>query len=46
MIRKFDHEDRLIDFATKCIKLFNNVEGVYALEHLMKQLKRSTTGAA
>jgi len=46
MIRKFDLEDRLIDFATKCIKLFNNVGEVYALEHLMKQVIRSTTGAA
>ena len=46
MIRKFDLEDRLIDFATQCIKLFNGMKKSYALDHLMKQLIRSATGAA
>ena len=46
MIRKFDLEERLINFATKCIKLFNNKEESYVSEHLAKQLIRSSTGAA
>lgn len=46
MERKFDLEDRLIDFAISCIKLFTKVEYNYALDHLSKQLIRSSTGAA
>jgi len=46
MERKFDLEDRLIGFAIICIKLFTKVEYNYALDHLSKQLIRSSTGAA
>ncbi|SRR5690554_2490432 len=46
MERKFDLEDRLIDFAVLCIKLFTKIEYNYALDHLSKQLIRSATGAA
>ncbi len=46
MDRKFDLEDRLIDFAVLCIKLFKKIEYNYALDHLSKQLIRSSTGAA
>lgn len=46
MERKFDLEDRLIGFAVLCIKLFKKIEYNYALDHLSKQLIRSSTGAA
>lgn len=46
MYKKFDLEERLIDFAVQCIKLFKKVEKNYALDHLSKQLIRSATGAA
>lgn len=46
MNRKFDLEDRLINFAITCIKLFQKVERTYALDHMSKQLIRSATGAA
>ena len=46
MDRKFDLEERLIDFAVLCIKLFTKIEFNYALDHLSKQLIRSATGAA
>ena len=46
MGRKFDLEERLIDFAIQCIKLFNKIEKSYALDHMAKQLIRSATGAA
>jgi four helix bundle protein len=43
---KFDLENRLIGFAIICIKLFTKVDYNYALDHLSKQLIRSSTGAA
>ncbi|WP_228547264.1 four helix bundle protein [Nonlabens antarcticus] len=46
MVRKFDLEERLIDFGVQCIKLFVKIEKSYALDHLSKQLIRSSTGAA
>jgi four helix bundle protein len=46
MVRKFDLEERLIDFAVQCIRLFLKIEKSYALDHLSKQLIRSSTGAA
>lgn len=46
MEKKFDLEDRFIDFAILCIKLFTKVEYTYALDHLSKQIIRSATGAA
>ncbi len=46
MTGKFDLEDRLIEMAVKCIKLFANIKKSYALDHLSKQLIRSSTGAA
>lgn len=46
MIRKFDLEERLIDFGVQCIKLYLKEEKSYALDHLSKQLIRSSTAAA
>ncbi|MCZ4319863.1 four helix bundle protein [Aequorivita viscosa] len=46
MERKFDLEDRLINFSITCINLFTRVKYNYALDHLSKQLIRSSTGAA
>lgn len=46
MERKFDLEERLIAFSILCIKLFTKVDYNYALDHLSKQLIRSSTSSA
>ncbi|OAB79706.1 four helix bundle protein [Cochleicola gelatinilyticus] len=46
MERKFDLEERLINFAVECINLFMRTNKSYALDHLSKQLIRSSTAAA
>ena len=46
MERKFDLEERLIAFSILCIKLFSKIDYNYALEHLSKQLIRSSTSSA
>jgi four helix bundle protein len=44
--RKFDLEDRLIDFAARCIKVASALPGDKAGQHLMGQLTRSGTSPA
>lgn len=44
--RKFDLEDRLIAFATECIKTTQNKNMDFAGDHLYRQLIRSATGTA
>ncbi len=46
MERKFDLEERLIAFSILCIKLFSKIDYNYALDHLSKQLIRSSTSSA
>jgi len=43
---KFDLEDRLIDFAARCIKVASALPGNKAGQHLMGQLTRSGTSPA
>ncbi|MEA2069443.1 MAG: four helix bundle protein [Verrucomicrobiota bacterium] len=43
---KFDLEDRLIDFAARCIKVAASLPGDKAGQHLMGQLTRSGTSPA
>lgn len=43
---KFDLEDRLIDFAARCIKVAAALPGDKAGQHLMGQLTRSGTSPA
>ena len=43
---KFDLEDRLIDFAARCIKVAGALSGDKAGQHLMGQLTRSGTSPA
>lgn len=45
-MKKFDLEDRLIDFSVQCIKLYVNVDKNYTIDHLSKQLIRSSTATA
>jgi four helix bundle protein len=44
--RKLDLEERLINFAVQCIKLFVRIEKSYAINHLSKLFIRSATVAA
>lgn len=44
--KKYDLEDRLINFSVEIIKTCNKLDGSYASQHLSKQLIRSTTSAA
>ncbi|MFA5689036.1 MAG: four helix bundle protein [Kiritimatiellales bacterium] len=44
--RKFDLEDRLIDFATRCINVSESLSGSRAGIHLSDQLVRSGTSPA
>ncbi|HET8803478.1 MAG TPA: four helix bundle protein, partial [Aequorivita sp.] len=46
MEKKFDLEDRLIQFSILCIKFFAKIEFNYTLDHLSKQLIHSATGAS
>ena len=43
---KFDLEDRLIDFAARCIKVAESLPNVRAGQHLSDQLTRSGTSPA
>lgn len=44
--KKYDIEERLIQFAVAIIGACNKLDGSYASQHLSKQLIRSTTSAA
>lgn len=44
--KKYDLEERLIQFAVEVIKACNKLDGSYASQHLSKQLIRSSTSAA
>jgi four helix bundle protein len=43
---KFDLEERLIDFAARCIKVANSLPNTKAGQHLSDQLTRSGTSPA
>lgn len=45
-MKKYDLEERLIQFAVGIIKACNKLDGSYASQHLSKQLIRSSTSAA
>lgn len=45
-MKKFDLEQRLIQFSVEVIKICNKLDGSYASQHLSKQLIRSSTSAA
>ena len=44
--KKFDLEDRLVEFAVLVIKLTEKLPGNYAAIHLSKQISRSGTAPA
>jgi len=44
--KRYDLEERLIQFTVKIIKECNKLDGSYASQHLSKQLIRSSTSAA
>jgi len=44
--RKYDLEERLIQFAVNVILMCNKLDGSYASQHMSKQLIRSATSAA
>ncbi len=46
MTRKYDIEERLIQFAINIIEICNTIDRNFASLHLSKQLIRSTTSAA
>lgn len=45
-MKKYDLEDRLIQFAVSVIMTCGKLDGNYASQHLSKQLIRSSTSAA
>lgn len=45
-MKKYDLEQRLIEFAIDIIKICNTLDGSYASQHLSKQVIRSSTSAA
>ncbi|MFT5892293.1 MAG: four helix bundle protein [Dokdonia sp.] len=44
--KKYDLEERLIQFAVSVILMCNKLDGSYASQHMSKQLIRSATSAA
>jgi len=46
MKKKYDLEERLIQFSVEIILLYRNTNSDFASEHLSKQLIRSATSAA
>lgn len=46
MNRKYDLEERLIQFSVNIIILYGKIEGDFASQHLAKQLIRSVTSSA